>query len=149
MDMGIIHVVDHAHEYKMSFQMFLRRSNVCLIEVPCESLPLHLLNLLSILECCLLHWRIIICALVWMEFVVYCIVWWELDQTKCVPCWKCGECMVSFLMEWVSQWYLNHFCILHQLVVVAGQKLHLMLWQNIWIVFHWVAGIVYDLRESR
>ena len=52
-------------------------------------------------------------------------------------------------MEWVSQWYLNHFCSLHQLVIVAGQKLHLMLLQNIQIVFHWIADGVYGLKVSR
>ena len=46
---------------------------------------------------------------------------------KCVPWWKCGECVESFLMEWVSQWCLNHFCSPHQPVIVAGQKLHLVL----------------------
>ena len=52
-------------------------------------------------------------------------------------------------MEWVSQWYLNHFCSLHQPVIAAGQKLYLMLLQNIQIVFHQIAGRVYDLKVSR
>ena len=68
---------------------------------------------------------------------------------KGVPCWKHGECMESFLMEWVSQWYLNHFHSLHQLVIIAGQKLHLMLLQNIQILFHQIAGGVYNLKVSR
>ena len=68
---------------------------------------------------------------------------------KYVPCWKHGESVESFLMEWVSQWYQNHFCSLHQLVIIAGQKLHLMLLQNIQIVFHQIAGRVHDLKMSR
>ena len=51
-------------------------------------------------------------------------------------------------MEWVSQWYLNHFHSLHQPVIAAGQKLHLMLLQNIQIVFLQIAGGVYDLKVS-
>ena len=154
MGMGIIHVVDYVHEYIMSFQVFLQKSSVHLLKTPSESLPLHLLNCLSILVCCLessclLNWRVGICALVWVEFVVCCMVWWELDWMKHVPCWKCGECEESFLMEWVSQWYLNHSHSLHQLVITASQKLHLMLWQNIQIVFHLVAGGMYDLKASR
>ena len=52
-------------------------------------------------------------------------------------------------MEWVSQWYLNHFRILHQLVIVAGQKQHLMLLQIIQIVFHQITGRVHDLKVNR
>ena len=59
--------------------------------------------------------------------------------------WMCGV----FLMEWVSQWCLNHFHSLHQLVRVAGQKLHLMLLQIIKIVFPQIAGGVHDLKVSR
>ena len=54
-----------------------------------------------------------------------------------------------FLMEWVSQWYLNNFRSLYQLVIVAGQKLHLMLLQNVQIVFHQIADGVYGLKVSR
>ena len=41
--MGIIHVVNHAHEYIMSFQVFPHGSPmfICL-KVPSGSLPLHL-----------------------------------------------------------------------------------------------------------
>ena len=38
---------------------------------------------------------------------------------KCVPCWKHGGFLESFLVEWVSQWYLNHFHSLHQIVTVV------------------------------
>ena len=65
---------------------------------------------------------------------------------KHVPCWKHGECMESFLMEWVGQWYLNHLYSLHQLVILAGQKLHLLLLQNVQIVFHQIAGGEHDLK---
>ena len=154
MGMDIIHVVDHVHEYIMSLQVFPQKSSVDHLKTLSGSLLLHLLNCLSILGCCpecscLLHWRISISTLVWVEFVVYCMVCWELDWMKHAPCWRHGECMESFLMEWVSQWYLNHFHSLYQLVIIAGQKLHLMLWQNIQIVFHWVASGVYDLKVSR
>ena len=30
------------------------------------------------------------------------------------------ECKESFLMEWVTQWYLNHSCNLHEMVTIAG-----------------------------
>ena len=151
MGMDIIHVVDHAHEYIMSFQVFLWKSNVHHLEVPFGSLPLCLLNILECcLECsCLLNWRISVCTLFWVEFVVYCMVWWGLDQMKHAPCWKHGEFLESFLMEWVSQWYLNHFCSLHQLMIVAGQKLHLMQLQNVQIVFHWIADRVFGWKVSR
>ena len=52
-------------------------------------------------------------------------------------------------MEWVSQWYLNHFYSLHHLVIVAGQKLHLMQLQNVQIVFHQIADGVYNVKVSR
>ena len=138
----------------MSFQVFPQKSSGHRLKVPSGSLLLHLLNCLSILESCpecscLLNWRINICTLVWVEFVVCCMVWWELDQMKHVPGWKCGECMESFLMELVSQWCLNNFHSLHQLMIIAGQKLHLMLWQNIQIVFHRIAGRVSDLQLGR
>ena len=68
---------------------------------------------------------------------------------KCVPCWKHGGFLESFLVEWVSQWYLNHFHSLHQLVTVAGQKLHLMQLQSIQTVFHQIADGVYGLKVSR
>ena len=54
---------------------------------------------------------------------------------KCVPCGKHGEFSESFLVEWVSQWYLNHFHSLHQLVTDVGQRLHLMQLQIVQIVF--------------
>ena len=68
---------------------------------------------------------------------------------KCVPCWKHGGFLESFLVEWVSQWYLNHFHSLHQLVTVAGQRLHSMQLQSIQTVFCWIAAGVYGLKGSR
>ena len=151
--MGITYVVIHAHKCIMFFQVFPRKPNVHHLEVPSGSpLPLlHLLNILECwLECChLLKWMIVIFILVWVEFVVYFMVWQVLGRMRCVPSWKHGGFLVSFLMVWVSQQYLNHFHSLHLLVTVAGQRLHSLQLQNIQTVFCQIADGVYDLMVSR
>ena len=151
--MGITHVVIHAHECTMFFQVFPQKSNVhhpkVLSGTPLP--PLHLLNILECwLECCyLLNWMIVICILVWVEFVVYFLVWQVLGWMRHVPCWKHGGFLVSFLMEWVSEQCLSHFHSLPQLVTVAGQRLHSVWLQKVQTVFHQIADGVYDLMVSR
>ena len=151
--MGTTHAVIHAHECTMFFQAFPWKPNVHHLEVLPGS-PLSLLHLLNILECWLecchlLNWMIVICILVWVEFVVYFMLWQVLGQMRWVPCWKHGGFLVSFLMEWVRQQYLNHFHSLHLLVIVAGQRLHLVWSQKVQTVFHQITDGVYDLMMSR
>ena len=68
---------------------------------------------------------------------------------KHVPCWKHGGFLVSFLVEWVSQEYLNHFHSLHLLAIVVGQRLHSVQSQSDQIVFCQIADGVYDVMMSR
>ena len=68
---------------------------------------------------------------------------------ECVPCWKHGGFLDSFLVEWVCQWYLNHFHSLNQLVTVVGQRLHSMQLQSVQTVFCQIADRVMHLKVSR
>ena len=77
------------------------------------------------------------------------VVWQVLGQMKCVPCWKHGGFLVSFLVEWESQQYLNHYHSLHLLAMVSGRRLHSVQSQSDQIVFHQIAHGVYDLVMSR
>ena len=52
-------------------------------------------------------------------------------------------------MGWLGPQYLNHLHSLHQLVTVAGQRLHSVQLQNIQTVFHQIADGVYGLMVSR